>query len=493
MANYANRDLMIDLRQYIPTFAYPDVAKMATIFSQTLSIGNFPRHRVVITRGDRQGKFRVRLIDPRHYEELNGKSIRISPPAMRGREHRDYLIYLRPYQNEDGRKNKTKEITLYGTFEDEFIDLEDNDWDKYFETYGTIKTPTVKEEVHGVYTGIRTIHIELFKDTHIEKKVQIADLGEISVKYRGQPYFCKLCNDKHVFCQRAKTERERLEKIRYARSDKVDHVIIGTSNLRHVNQDALTADIICSPGAKIGHLANQLEVQNLDKYETVTLLGGCNNYAEFVTVKSDDTEKTNDWVKQVDNEIKALEHVVEKVIQEGKEVIISSPLNMPLTEKNCNTANQKTIMTKKLMTMKEHIDEKTGPGKLFIVSPPDRQPTEYEDYTDDLQHLTTTGTARLLQTFDEFLTAIPGRKRHSLHLHNGENSTLDKFSRGVTTAHPFGCRICCRIGHMSQHCSQYTREKENQKDLRQELAEAQKRARESSNSSPDAKKPTLGQ
>ena len=124
-----------------------------------------------------------------------------------------------------------------------------------------------------------------------------------------------------------------MEKIRYARSDKVDHVIIGTSNLRHVNQDALTADIICSPGAKIGHLANQLEVQNLDKYETVTLLGGCNNYAEFVTVKSDDTEKTNDWVKQVDNEIKALEHVVEKVIQEGKEVIISSPLNMPLTEK----------------------------------------------------------------------------------------------------------------------------------------------------------------
>ena len=190
MANYANRDLMIDLRQYIPTFAYPDVAKMATIFSQTLSIGNFPRHRVVITRGDRQGKFRVRLIDPRHYEELNGKSIRISPPAMRGREHRDYLIYLRPYQNEDGQKNKTKEITLYGTFEDEFIHLEDNDWDKYFETYGTIKTPTVKEEVHGVYTGIRSIHIE---------------------------------------------------KIRYARSGKVDHVIIGTSNLRRVNQDALTA------------------------------------------------------------------------------------------------------------------------------------------------------------------------------------------------------------------------------------------------------------
>ena len=45
---------------------------------------------------------------------------------MRGREKRDHLIYLRPYQNEDGRKNKTKEITLYGTFEDKFIHLEDN-------------------------------------------------------------------------------------------------------------------------------------------------------------------------------------------------------------------------------------------------------------------------------------------------------------------------------------------------------------------------------
>ena len=39
-------------------------------------------------------------------------------------------------------------ITLYGTFEDDFIHLDDNDWDKHFETYGTIKTPTVREEMH---------------------------------------------------------------------------------------------------------------------------------------------------------------------------------------------------------------------------------------------------------------------------------------------------------------------------------------------------------
>ena len=114
---------------------------------------------------------------------------------MRGPEKPNHLIYLRPYQNEDRRKNKTMIITLYGTFEEEFIHLDDNEWDKHFETYGTIKTSTVREEVHWAYTGIRTIHIELFKDTHIQKKV--------SVKYRGQPYFCKLCNDKHVSCQKA--------------------------------------------------------------------------------------------------------------------------------------------------------------------------------------------------------------------------------------------------------------------------------------------------
>ena len=47
---------MIDLRPHLPKQSYPAIPQMTTIFVQTLSIGNFPRYRTIMTKVYRDGK-----------------------------------------------------------------------------------------------------------------------------------------------------------------------------------------------------------------------------------------------------------------------------------------------------------------------------------------------------------------------------------------------------------------------------------------------------
>ena len=105
-------DLMIDLRPHLPTSAYPNIPKLTTIFTQTLSSGAFPRHRVAILPGDRKGKYLLRLLDRSLYQKLIGRSITITPPKMRGRRNTDIKVFIDAYKPEQNSRSKIKEINV---------------------------------------------------------------------------------------------------------------------------------------------------------------------------------------------------------------------------------------------------------------------------------------------------------------------------------------------------------------------------------------------
>ena len=87
-----------------------------------------------------------------------------------------------------------------------------------------------------------------------------------------------------------------LEAVRADREKRVNQLIIATTNLRHINEVNLTANVVCSPGAKYGHLSNQLAAEDLTKYETVTIVGGCNNYKPTSHTEPHHNGTNNPWV-----------------------------------------------------------------------------------------------------------------------------------------------------------------------------------------------------
>ena len=462
-------DLMIDLRPHLPTSAYPNIPKLTTIFTQTLSSGAFPRHRVAILPGDRKGKYLLRLLDRSLYQKLIGRSITITPPKMRGRRNTDIKVFIDAYKPEQNSRSKVKEVTVLGTFDEELIFVTDAEWDYYFSQYGEIKKRTEAISINGIFTGERVLELELSKDHHIEKSVEVKIYemddegretetlkasGKIRVKYRGQPYYCKKCATRHTFCEKGKQEREYLENVKRDREPKVNQLILGTSNLRHINETSLAADVICSPGARYGHLANQLATEDLEQYDTVTIVGGCNNFKPSAPTTLEHDANSNAWISQLESEILCLEKTVGLVIDEGKEVIISKPLDLPLAKINENTIAQRELMDIALINMRNRIDAEKGPNKIFLLTPP--QHDEIADFEQDKQHLTTAGTAKLLDHYNEVLETIPkqvgDKVRSNLILRNGQQTTAQRRHERVTTAYPFGCKKCCEIGHGAARC-----------------------------------------
>ena len=56
-------------------------------------------------------------------------------------------------------------------------------------------------------------------------------------------------------------EGEKKKKLkREVRKKTVRTNMIGTSNMRLLDEESLTTDVTCIPGARIGHIANQLTV-----------------------------------------------------------------------------------------------------------------------------------------------------------------------------------------------------------------------------------------
>ena len=68
--------------------------------------------------------------------------------------------------------------------------------------------------------------------------------------------------------------------------------------MRWVEEDSLTSDVTCIPGARIGHVANQLTVTDSENRDTIILVAGCNNINDAIMEK----EQLDEWEQQTSKE-----------------------------------------------------------------------------------------------------------------------------------------------------------------------------------------------
>ena len=102
----------------------------------------------------------------------------------------------------------------------------------------------------------------------------------IKVYYRGQPYWCLFCNEKHT--ERCpKIEQPLKPQQKADREKEVKTLIVADSQVKMLDNKKQSADVVSVPGGKIGHLANSLNwKKKLVKYDNVVIIGGTNNVHE---------------------------------------------------------------------------------------------------------------------------------------------------------------------------------------------------------------------
>ena len=101
---------------------------------------------------------------------------------------------------------------------------------------------------------------------------------ELTVRYGGQPWFCKICEVHHKGGCLVSTRERKEKKMRKEECKKTIRTkMIGTSNMQWMDEESLTSDVICISGAKIGHIDNQLTVADAANIDTIIMVACCNN------------------------------------------------------------------------------------------------------------------------------------------------------------------------------------------------------------------------
>ena len=91
------------------------------------------------------------------------------------------------------------------------------------------------------------------KTVDFGERITVAE-NSFKISFYGQKKYCAFCRVKHGWDCPTKA---RYNFLRTLRQGKTDHVkIYSDSNLRQVNQLALTSDVACMSGAGIGQLLN---------------------------------------------------------------------------------------------------------------------------------------------------------------------------------------------------------------------------------------------
>ena len=163
-----------------------------------------------------------------------------------------------------------KYVTIWGTYKADLDGVLTNAaLTKLLEKYGTILEPV--EDVFDLSENAWSIdqkkcRLDLDKELHVPRNCPIevttnegTRKGTLRITYKDQPYYCRRCTGDHVGdCPKWLADRKREEEIREQKVTDTKTVIIGDSNLKLVNSNALLADVVSSSGAKIGHIGNQL-------------------------------------------------------------------------------------------------------------------------------------------------------------------------------------------------------------------------------------------
>ena len=330
-------------------------------------------------------------------------------------------------------------------------------FDDFMSKFGTIIEPTHDDTNElGMKNGKKKLRIDLDKKLNIGRiqwiEAQVtSDEGEIKntkgkirVYYPGQPVFCRDCQTDHVGKCPVKIKREEaLKKYEESRVKNTKTLIIGDSNLRHVNEQALHALTHIASGSKIGHVANVIQQSDLEnKIEQVVVCSGVNN----IELNSD--LEFEAWFNKQRKQLTHFQNQVNCITSKGIKTKIVEVLDAPAIKENEKASKMRSAINKTYETMAKTINDKY-PHSVEIISVPDELQNDTPSYEDEI-HISAEKTEQILQVLQD---SMPGMEFIVKTRPETEKLAVKKIYSGVYSSYPLGCKFCTKLGHNEKNCN----------------------------------------
>ena len=276
----------------IPHFFLPTIADVEMMFRNQLwnSIGI---NKLMIKKDTRKkGFFNLTILDRQIYENLLGKSLTVDYPASERKNAQMMTTKVALQQSIKKQYQRARYVKISKSYDFNMANIADEEFNSIFKKYGNIIVPTNAASRDGILTGQRELRIDLTKE--IERKIDvifattsegvdyaiettdndvkytcsdtdtIRAKGTLLVYYPDQRYRCTKCTNMGIEtfhttkCPLKILEDEAFKKAKVEHEQTLDTLIVGTSNLRRINQFGTKAKVLASSGARLRHTANQL-------------------------------------------------------------------------------------------------------------------------------------------------------------------------------------------------------------------------------------------
>ena len=201
--------------------------------------------------------------------------------------------------------------------------------------------------------------------------------------------------------------------------------------MRRVNERAFYLKTDCATGAKIGHIANNLEYVEKEEHDLVCVHAGQNN------VTQDESVDMEIWQKQLQYEVSELN----KKLKKFKKAIIVGVPPAPL----CKTNEKTNEMRKRINKSFKNIAHDNLNIKYVEIEQEDE---DDEGNWEDQRHMTEKFTNYMLGKVMEKVEEIRGE---SIIIRNVKWTSERKYGQ-VRPTYKLGCEDCTVQGHSRETC-----------------------------------------
>ena len=434
----ATVDFKLDFTYTVPQGFLPSYKKATSAYQQTLK--NPPR-KISFRTTEKRGVFII-TVEAADAAKLDKQKLTYSYGP-----HDKFQVKI-PLERKPAYVFRTNAKFVYiDWWQDSGLRYADNAcFDKWLEDKVTIISNCADDEDRdtGFRNGRKKIQVDFNKGQEIERfpmiecGVTLPDgrtamaKGKVKVTYRDQPVFCRLCNENHVDRCPVKKKQE-LETLaaEEARAPLIKTLMIGDSNLRHVDQIGTTAKVCASTGAKLGHTANAMKFEQMEKYESIVIHSGANN----ISMKPD--IDISQWETQLRYEVQQLAAQIAPLdSKDVKTVLVSIP------KSELSSASKQTeIMRNKINAELQSIaDTHTN---VTVVEMNDDLGGEIDAWS-DYRHYSEMMCAKMLEAVN---TALSNQL-----LRRGKPPTTSMKYGRVHTSYRLGCGACTRRQHSEENC-----------------------------------------
>ena len=314
-------------------------------------------------------------------------------------------------------------VTIVGAYDDAVSrSIQSITFDSHF--MNTLKLPVFREtqvQYHADrrhLTGNRHVVLEIEDKSKIPTEIQFAHNGRrvtFRLRYRGQPWHCTRCNEVH---QGPCAMLEAFNKMKEARNlMEIEKTIVSDSTLRHVEEKALDADVICVSGANLGDVATAL-ADSQPRGREVHVVAGINGIMDTRSRLTDEEEYEYHTEKAMAKFQKVIDHF------DLKHLYFYIPV-LPEEMSETNIAKLKTLHT----ILSIHANRPDS--KITLISTNSWNNLEKVD----AYHPTADSTKAILKSIQR---TSPSRTL----VINEDFQTTDRKYAGVRSANVYGCLSC---------------------------------------------------